>query len=59
MTRAAVLSDIHFGQLARTDYFAALGEKIKDYSSGDMSLGDGLINLMNSMKPEYFLWQMI
>ncbi len=55
MTRVAVLSDIHFGQMARTNYFAAPGEKIKDYSSGDMSLGDGLINLMNSMKPEYFL----
>lgn len=55
MTRVAVLSDIHFGQLARTDFFAAPGEKIKDNSSGDMPLGEGLIKLMSSMKPEYFL----
>lgn len=54
MTRVAVLSDIHFGQLARTDYFAAPGERIKGNSSGDMPLGEGLIKLMNSMKPEYF-----
>lgn len=54
MTRVAVLSDIHFGQLSRTDFFAAPGEKIKNNSSGDVPLGEGLITLMNSMKPEYF-----
>ncbi len=36
MTRVAVLSNKHFGQLARTDYFAAPGERIKDNSSGDI-----------------------
>lgn len=55
MTRVAVLSDIHFGQLSRTLFFAAPGEKINGYSSGDLPLGEGLIKLMCDMKPEYIL----
>ena len=55
MTRVAVMSDIHFGQMARTDFFAAPGERIKGYSRGDMPLGDGLIELMRQMEPEYML----
>lgn len=54
MTRIAVFSDIHFGQLARTDFFAAPGEKIKDNSTGDKPLGEGLIMLLEKMKPDYF-----
>ena len=53
MTRVAVFSDIHFGQMARTSFFAAPGEKIKDDSRWDVPLGEGLIELMKSMKPEY------
>ena len=54
MTRVAVLSDIHFGRLSRTDFFASPGEKIKDNHSGDIPLGRGLIDLMIEMRPEYF-----
>ena len=55
MTRVAVLSDIHFGKLSRTDFFAAPGEKIQDNSTGTMPLGEGLIDLMKRMKPRYIL----
>ncbi len=54
MTRIAVFSDIHFGQLSRTDFFAAPGEKIKDNSIGDKPLGEGLIMLLKEMKPDCF-----
>lgn len=53
--RIAVFSDIHFGQLSRTDFFAAPGERIKDNSSGDKPLGEGLICLLKEMQPNCFL----
>ena len=55
MMRIAVFSDIHFGQLSRTDFFAAPGERIKDNSSGDKPLGEGLICLLKEMQPNCFL----
>ncbi len=53
MARIAVLSDIHFGKLSRSDFFATPGEKLIGFSSGDIPLGEGLIKLMKDMKPDY------
>ena len=53
MTRVAVFSDIHFGQMARTHFFTAPGEMIKGNSRGEVPLGEGLISLMKELMPEY------
>lgn len=54
MSRIAILSDIHFGKYSRTSSFTVPGEKNQDISKEAHSLEEGLIELLNEMKPQYF-----
>lgn len=53
MTRAVILSDIHFGVFSRTNEFVVPGEKSQDDSTGDLSLEKGLIELIKEKKPTF------
>lgn len=54
MSRIAVLSDIHFGRLCRASNFHVPGEENQDKSEGSYPLEEGLIELFNKMRPQYF-----
>lgn len=54
MSRIAILSDIHFGKFSRTSSFYVPGEENQDKSKEAYPLEEGLIELLDTMKPEYF-----
>lgn len=53
MVRIALISDIHFGKLSRTDEFAVPGEPIQDENQGAYPLKDSLIAILKENQVKY------
>lgn len=53
MVRIAVISDIHFGIFSRTTEFAVPGQSVQDETKGEVSLKEGLIDILKEMHVEY------
>lgn len=53
MVRMALISDIHFGELSRTEEFAIPGESTKDKTQGAVSLSESLINILKEQDVQY------
>lgn len=53
MLRIALISDIHFGELARTNEFTLPGQVPKGETKGEASLSNGLVKIMKDMGVQY------
>lgn len=53
MVRIALLSDIHFGRLARSVEFAAPGQEINDKTDGAASMHDSLVRILKEQQVSY------
>lgn len=53
MKKIALISDIHFGELARTREFAVPGYPVKGETTGEVSLTDSLVEKLRSEGVEY------
>lgn len=53
MLKLALISDIHFGELARTNEFALPGQTIKGETVGAISMSENLIQMLKKNKVQY------